>query len=489
MLERESEEEVPLPQLAACRAVMQKGAGSIGGDSFDETIRLFEERNIVPKAQFEALRDAAKKKAFTVAGLAVEELLGDTHAELARQIRESKEKTYFDEVEKKWVYKGPNLREFDKFARERLENAGWVPANPSHVETILRTNVMGAYSSGRIVETTQPAVIAARPYWQIVGVGDSRQRKTHRKAHGTILAADHPFWRKAYPPFGFNCRCRVISRSKRWVDAHGGPTRVPDGLPDKGFASGIDASLVPSNISVDYDGQRAPTPATPARPIDRPAPIPLPPKPMRVTEPQVSHPLFPVQDNSVEGLRAGTHVDTIVVDKRLSKQRVKAVLDSMNADELDWLASNPIKQVVAHKALSIRGLTVNGYYNWGSDVLAIRGQRLKGSWGKAFIPGESFSVSATRASETEAIKATFHHELGHRLHMRAPIHIDLTLRSEFSKATPITEYASSDHREWFAESYAMYRESPDILKENDPIGFNAVRYVLDHWGIPHGTNP
>lgn len=298
MLEREQDEDEPLPVLASWRsAILQRldANKKLSGMPFEQAIKLFEERQILPKEQFDQLRDAAKRKAFTVAGLAAEELLQEAHGEIARQIRDSREKSYYDEATGKWVYKGPNLREFDKFAKDRLEKAGWTPANPSHVETVFRTNVMSAYSSGRVVEMTQPAVVTARPYWQIVGVNDSRQRETHRKAHGTILSVDHPFWRRAYPPFGYNCRCRVISRSKRWVDAHGGPTRVPEGLPDKGFASGIDASLVPS-LNVTTEAQRAPTPANPAHPIERLQPFrpALNPTFPRPPTPSISPPSFVV---------------------------------------------------------------------------------------------------------------------------------------------------------------------------------------------------
>jgi len=317
LVEREEDEDDPLAQFT--RLLQRREAKSLTGVPFADAIRLFEERQILPRPLFDQLTDAAKQKAFTIAGLASEELLSDAHDELARQLRDSREKTYFDEASQRWVYKGPDLRQFDKFVRERLEKAGWVPASKSHVETVLRTNVMAAYSSGGIVERTQPAALAARPYWQIVGVNDSRQRKTHRDAQGTILSADHPFWRKAYPPFGFNCRCRVVSRSKRWVDARGGPTRVPVGLPDKGFASGIDASLVP-NPQIVPEGTREPSAPTPAHEIDRTRPpsfpsvdrfprLELPPRPDPM--PVAAHsPLRSTEPHSVEAFKeAGIHVE------------------------------------------------------------------------------------------------------------------------------------------------------------------------------------
>lgn len=278
-VERESDEPEASPNLMATRAILQASAQPISQLPFGEAIKRFGDRQVMPRALYDQLDAAAKQRAFTVAGLATEELLGTAHAELQRQLKDSSQNS-FKGPDGKWVYKGPNLREFAKLAKERLESAGWTPANPSHVETIFRTNIQSAYSSGRVAEMSQPDVLKARPYWEIRAVGDSRTRKTHLKANGVILAADHPFWRQCFPPFGYNCRCKVISRSKRWVDAHGGPTHVPMGLPDPGFTSGTN-TLLSTNLDYSQESLLPPRPvANPAHPLEGEAPSPaLAPKP------------------------------------------------------------------------------------------------------------------------------------------------------------------------------------------------------------------
>lgn len=257
----------------------------------DEAVRFWESRKVLPPELFEQLTEGLKIRAFSFAGAATEELLATAHAELGRQLRE-----------------GANLETFGQFAQERLESAGWTPASPTHVETIFRTNLGTAYASGRYAEMTQPDVLAALPYWQIRTVRDARQRPSHGRAHDIILPADHPFWLKAYPPFGYNCRCRVIARTKAWVDRNNariGP--VPRDLPDPGFDSGVaglvgvrpalpseprrpvdrqpDAQRIPSYPTrpapaPSYQPQQAPSPLPrPAPPRPRPAPAPPPPKP------------------------------------------------------------------------------------------------------------------------------------------------------------------------------------------------------------------
>lgn len=45
-------------------------------------------------------------------------------------------------------------------------------------------------------------------------VGDSRVRPDHVALEGVCLPVDAPFWALAYPPNGWNCRCRVLRVAK-----------------------------------------------------------------------------------------------------------------------------------------------------------------------------------------------------------------------------------------------------------------------------------
>jgi len=192
---------------------------------FVEALRAFLAKKVVTRRTFDRLAASAKKKAFTVAGLARRDMLTTAHAELASAIEA-----------------GDDLRNFSKALSARFDSAGWTRLNPSHVETVFRNGVMGAYSDGRKAQMTQPTVLAARPYWQILGVDDARTRPAHRKAHGKVLPASDPFFTRAGPPFGHNCRDRVVSRSAQDLKRLGlTPTigAALHGLPDEGWdASG-----------------------------------------------------------------------------------------------------------------------------------------------------------------------------------------------------------------------------------------------------------
>jgi hypothetical protein len=198
--EREHGEELAPVRFAAAELT----EGAFSSLPYADAVRLFQERQVLPRPAFDALEAGAKRQAFTVARMASAEMLNVTKAELARVLNLSRQRPELgaDGVARR---PGVNLQDFRKFAKERLESAGWTPANKSHVETIYRTNVVSAYSSGRFVEMRKPSVLVALPYWQIRGVNDSRARPTHKAAFGIVLPASDPFWLHAYPPFDYNC--------------------------------------------------------------------------------------------------------------------------------------------------------------------------------------------------------------------------------------------------------------------------------------------
>jgi SPP1 gp7 family putative phage head morphogenesis protein len=183
--------------------------------------QFFQKKQVLPKAEFEKLEAGAKSRAFTVARMESQEMLELVHAELGRMISE-----------------GYDPKAFSKFMRERVESAGWTPANASHVQTIARTNLVQAHTAGKLVDMTNPATLVDRPYWQNRGVKDSRQRATHGAIDGWVLRADDPFWQQCVPPYGFNCRDKLTTLSERQVKKRGIEVRsgseISD-LPDEGF--------------------------------------------------------------------------------------------------------------------------------------------------------------------------------------------------------------------------------------------------------------
>lgn len=231
-------------------ARLLKVESPFAGQPYKAAIEQFEQRLPVTRDVWDRMKATERQRAFTIAGAARNQVVKKAQHEILRQLE-----------------LGADLRDFRDRVKERLETAGFTPQNPSHVETIFRTNVLGAYNRGRYTEMSQPDIVAARPYWQVLGANDGRSRATHKRVHGWVLRADDPFWStKGGPPWGYNCRCRVRSLSgaqleKRGVRVHVG-TEMTD-LPDPGFQAQIIAPPAPSSTT------RTPRPQT-GQPVQPP---------------------------------------------------------------------------------------------------------------------------------------------------------------------------------------------------------------------------
>ena len=85
------------------------------------------------------------------------------------------------------------------------------------LKNIYRVNMQTAYMTGRY--QTQLDNVDNRPYWEYVAVMDSSTRPEHAMLNGLVFRYDDPFWNAFYPPNGWNCRCRVVARSQKNLDA------------------------------------------------------------------------------------------------------------------------------------------------------------------------------------------------------------------------------------------------------------------------------
>lgn len=154
------------------------------------------------EAEFQALSDQARQRAFAVSGLARRDQVELVHAALSEALEQ-----------------GLPLAAFKKQIAPLLEQKGWTGQKAWRVENIYRTNMQTAYQAGRYAQLQ--ATVRSRPFWRYVAVKDSRTRPAHLALHGKVFPHDHEFWRTWYPPNGFMCRCTVQSLSQRQVDAKG----------------------------------------------------------------------------------------------------------------------------------------------------------------------------------------------------------------------------------------------------------------------------
>lgn len=178
----------------------------------EEAISWFRARVPITPAGYQRLAAAARRRAFTVAGVTRLDLILDVWRAVDAAVAQ-----------------GQPLEEFQKAVSEKLEAAwGGKVMNPGHrVETIYRTNLQGAYAAGRHQQQTDPDVVAARPYWMYDALLDSRTSSLCRSLHGTILRHDDPWWQTHYPPNHFNCRSGVRTLTEAGARRRGGVSASP----------------------------------------------------------------------------------------------------------------------------------------------------------------------------------------------------------------------------------------------------------------------
>jgi hypothetical protein len=425
----------------------------------------FEQREAVTRPVYDAMTDAARRRAVTVAGAATKEVVRTVQREIVQQVAQ-----------------GADLRDFEKRVVPRLEAAGWTPQNSSHVENVLRTNVSGAYNSGRARQMTQPAVLRLRPFWQIVTVNDGppRQRPTHQAAHLVVLRADDPFWLTAYPPFGYQCRCRVRTLGRRQGEQLVVSGSTLHDLPDRGFTSGLSILDIPPPEM---------PPANDILPVPANDTIPPPPEP--------AVPLRKLQRLEHVAIEAGT--PEAVVDET-SRALVRVGIEQQPRSIPDVTLS--IERSLKGEDEQADGL----YYGASRRVIKVAHQPS----GKLAEPLDTTWTMATAATDqTDYIGRVAVHEYGHHLHLQCEylalgrtepgerpdaiakrghkvfkLTNDVWKKVEAGKVKSPTLYAETNRVEMWAESFTAYHYERDWLKRRHPVIFKMVQAVLTEMEMP-----
>lgn len=202
-------------------------------------VRNLESRDLFTREQYDALRQDARRAAFTVARLARVDSLERVRSALVKDVRE-----------------GGTLDEFREGVADLL-----LPAH--HLETVYRTNVAAAYSQGLMDVLSQPLAGDEFPYLEYHATHDSRTRPEHLQMEklgiqGTnVYRRDDPLWQVFLPPWDYNCRCalvplsledaaaRGIMEAQRWLESGRRPISPawvdrPAFMPAQGFLDSVE---------------------------------------------------------------------------------------------------------------------------------------------------------------------------------------------------------------------------------------------------------
>lgn len=152
--------------------------------TFEEARDYF--RSLVPMtdAEWSALAEEVRIRAFTVANVASMDALLEIWNQLDRRLSE-----------------GVPYEEFQQNILSIFEDRGWIGPEPYRYGNIFDTNIQTAYGVGRHTQHMDMADLY--PYGEYIDVGDDRVRHHHRRLRGTIALMTSHFWQIHYPPWEF----------------------------------------------------------------------------------------------------------------------------------------------------------------------------------------------------------------------------------------------------------------------------------------------
>lgn len=197
--------------------------GSADPSKFDAAVQWFRDRLPMTDSEFESLTADEESFALVVAGVQQLDAVTDVWDALDLALSE-----------------GIDFDTFKELVTASLESAwsdsGEGPSNTAwRIETIFRTNVLGAYAAGRYEMQTDEAVLEARPYWLFDAVKDTRTTEVCEACNGKVVAADDSWWDGHYPPCHFNCRSVVTTLDEEQAQAMGITSSPPSIQADDGF--------------------------------------------------------------------------------------------------------------------------------------------------------------------------------------------------------------------------------------------------------------
>jgi SPP1 gp7 family putative phage head morphogenesis protein len=101
---------------------------------------------------------------------------------------------------------GKGVKELNK----AFESVGLKGTSENVLATALKTQSAIVYNAAKWEEDQDPDIQEILWGYTYTTAGDDRVRETHAALEGITLPKDDPFWKKFWPPNGYNCRCTVI---------------------------------------------------------------------------------------------------------------------------------------------------------------------------------------------------------------------------------------------------------------------------------------
>jgi hypothetical protein len=165
------------------------------------------------------------------------------------------------------------------------------------------------------------------------------------------------------------------------------------------------------------------------------------------------------------------------LESDLSQAKTSEVLAVLEREEiLVALARKPIREIAIRR---LKEKHASACYIHDEQSVTVNSARKRGvHFGGSFLPGVSWSMSWATSDKMESMRRALLQELGH--HLEGFHNATELMEQGYARINkhPITAYASTGWREYFAECFVAYFAAHDILGGYDPIGSMMVEEVL-----------
>lgn len=486
---------------------------------FAEQIAFFRAKlgNLVPTQTWTDVWKAQHDRAFMVAGAQKADLLADFFWAVERAISE-----------------GQGIGEFRKSFDAIVDEHGWAYRGERNWRTrvIYQTNISTSYAAGRLAQLRDPDLRKLKPFWMYKH-SDSvlHPRPLHVSWDGLTLPADDPWFKTHYPPNGWGCKCRVVAVSEREAKRKGGRmgpapddgfnplTQEPNGI-DRGWGyMPGDTALDPLKKQIKAKRSRLPKPIADdleAAVLNPPDPFAIPAfveaKTVKEAE-RLAQKI--VESKGPVSYQVGVDGHELVryghggVNKRQLRTAYQAdvrakLYGKAKFTGLDLETANAVNRTLIEmqKACDrlgiprLRGVKTGAgraLASMGDGVLSLsRNLKLKPlvrPTVNTSAPGDPlsnkpFTAEAYFSAPEDILNSTLWHEHGHHIHqqfrvmserdyMAPPLERALVTFTSARKGRLVfpSRYATTNSKEFFAESYNLYKLGRSDLIDPDMLAF------------------
>lgn len=420
-----------------------------------------------------------------------------------------------------------HVREGIKQIEGAFARAGIIPTNSYEAENLFRTQTQLASAAGQYAAEQDPAIQEILKGYLYVTVGDVRVRQNHANLHGLYLAKDDPAWETVAPPNGYSCRCQRIPifDDREFSNAKTFDQQVIEEGADKGFAF-HPGKIAPFQESHTYEQWLEKKASKGGSLKGRRMPLSFWQQKLTLYQSNagrvVAHPLLATEQTvqrAVDSLEL--QADIHEVERRMGGTKLRFGVGSetftvveqrelvkLTKEALDEIENSGVKRFsklgdgfLFRKNSLNRADTLNGQYrtnfNERKSSIHILYQR-KGK--RRDLRADL--VLGTREGWTveESVRGTIRHEVGHHLHNDA--FVDGTVKglakqhefrqewhriyetNRITELRGVSEYAKTNEREFFAESYSAWSSSQYASNEHKRLTVEVESFFIKHFG-PH----